>query len=62
MTIEISPVELMALKKLALICHALGQSLSDPGAKREQMSLTRVLVDVTARASIAEVRKENATP
>ncbi len=51
--IAISPIELMALKKLALISQALATSLSDAMAAREQKALTRVLVDVVSRASIA---------
>jgi hypothetical protein len=48
--IEISPVELLALKKLALISGALAQLLSDVSAVREQKSLTRVLIEVINRA------------
>lgn len=51
--IEITPVEVLALKKLALINGALAQSLSDAGAKREQTALLRVLMDVTTRANLA---------
>lgn len=43
----------MALKKLALINGALAQSLNDATARREQTALTRVLVDVAARADLA---------
>jgi hypothetical protein len=50
MSVEISPIELLALKKLAMICSVLAMSLSDPGARREQLSLTRVLVAVIGRA------------
>lgn len=53
MRIEISPVEVLALKKLALINHALAQSLRDVSARREQTALLRVLMDVTARADLA---------
>jgi hypothetical protein len=49
-TVDISPVELIALKKLALISDALSKSLSDPTASREQKALTRVLVEVVGRA------------
>jgi len=53
-TIKISPVEVLALKKLALINGVLAQSLSDDGiARREQLSLLRVLIDVTNRADLA---------
>lgn len=51
--VKISPVELLALKKLALISGALGSSLSDPSAAREQRALTGVLVDVVSRAQLA---------
>lgn len=51
--IEISPVEVLALKKLALINGALAQSLKDPTAAREQTALLRVLMDVTNRAARA---------
>ncbi len=51
--ISISAVELLALKKLALISSALASSLSDTTAAREQKALTRVLVDVVSRADIA---------
>ncbi len=51
--VTISAVELMALKKLAVISGALAKSLSDPTAAREQTALTKVLVDVVSRADIA---------
>lgn len=50
--ISISAVELLALKKLALISGALASSLSDPSAAREQRALTGVLVDVVSRAQL----------
>ena len=53
---RIDPIEVVALKKLALISGALAASLSDYSAAREQRSLTRVLIDVVHRAEI-----ENAT-
>lgn len=59
--IEISEVELLALKKLGLINHALSQSLIDPFARREQAALLRVLVDVTNRAQAA-IAKQDPTP
>lgn len=58
--IEITPIEILALMKLALINGALAQSLNDPSARREQMSLLRVLMDVTSRADIANKQKETA--
>ena len=51
--VEISRIEVLALKKLALINGALARSLKDAGARREQTALLRVLMDVTARADIA---------
>jgi hypothetical protein len=51
--IEISPIEVLALKKLALINGALAQSLKDQGARREQTALLLVLMDVAARADLA---------
>ena len=49
---RIDPIEVLALKKLALISGALAASLSDHSAAREQRSLTRVLIDVVNRAEI----------
>lgn len=52
--IEISAIEVLALKKLALINGALAESLSkNGGARQEQMALLRVLMDVTSRADLA---------
>jgi hypothetical protein len=51
--IEISRIEILALKKLALINNALAISLRDEPARAEQMALLRVLTDVTARADRA---------
>lgn len=51
--IEISAVEVLALKKLALINGALAESLKDRGARSEQTALLRVLIDITARADLA---------
>ena len=50
--IEISPLEVMVLKKLVLINHALAKSLSGSAA-REQASLVGVLNDITLRADLA---------
>lgn len=55
--IEISPIEVLALKKLALINHALASALSDPWAAKEQLALTKVLVDVAGRAGRANDAK-----
>ncbi|MBO9108781.1 hypothetical protein J5288_08700 [Agrobacterium sp. S2/73] len=53
--VTISPVEIMALKKLALISGALASSLSDATASREQKALTRVLIDVINRWDVSSV-------
>lgn len=55
--IPISPIEVLALKKLALINDALARSLRDEGARREQLALLRVLMDVAARADLANATK-----
>ncbi|TIL34262.1 hypothetical protein [Mesorhizobium sp.] len=53
MAIHITAIEVLALKKLALINGALAQSLKDQTARREQMALLGVLMDVVARADLA---------
>lgn len=58
--VEISFIEMMALKKLALINGALAQSLKDQGARREQNALLSVLVEVVNRADLANQTKERA--
>lgn len=50
--IEITPIELLALKKLAVINGALAKSISGV-ASVEQTALTRVLIDVVNRADVA---------
>lgn len=45
----VSPVEVLALKKLALICKAVADSLESPSARKEMLALTGVLVDVAGR-------------
>ncbi len=52
-TIEISPIELLALKKLALINDALAKSFASPTSRLELEALLSVLVSVTARADLA---------
>ncbi len=52
-TIEISPVEVLALKKLVLVNHALLQTLEGRASRREQTALLTVLNDITIRADIA---------
>jgi hypothetical protein len=49
---KIDAIELLALKKLALVNNALALSLSDRAAAREQRALTKVLVDVIGRAEL----------
>lgn len=49
---QIEPLELLALKKLAIISGALAQSLKNQSAAREQRALTQVLIDVVNRAEI----------
>lgn len=56
MGLVIDKLELLALKKLAVICGALGQSLKDQGAAREQRALTTVLCDEINRAEIDNAR------
>ena len=53
--IEISPLEVLALKKLALINGALAQTLSGR-AGIEQTALLSVLMDVVSRADLANER------
>jgi hypothetical protein len=50
--ITINRIEVLALKKLVLINHALSKSLSDPMASREQKALVQVLNDVVLRADL----------
>lgn len=50
--VELSHIDILALKKLALICGALGQTLSGT-AGIEQRNLTRVLIEVINRADLA---------
>lgn len=52
--IEIDRREILALKKLSLINGALAESLKDHTARREQTALLRVLMDVVARADLAD--------
>lgn len=58
-TIDVTAVEVLAFKKLALISHALAMSLSDKRAAREQLALTSVIIDIVKRAeSRHEARNE----
>lgn len=47
--IEISAVEVLVLKKLVLINHALAAKIAEPAAS-EQKALVRVLNEITLRA------------
>lgn len=51
--IEISPIEVLALKKLVLINGALAKQLGDGVAGREQTALLAVLIEVVNRADLA---------
>jgi hypothetical protein len=50
--IEISPIELMAMKKLALVNGALAKTLGG-AAERETSALLSVLIEVINRADLA---------
>ncbi len=52
-TIEIGPIEVLALKKLALVNGALAKTLTSASARAELTALLGVLMDVTARADLA---------
>jgi hypothetical protein len=52
-SIEITPVEVLALKKLVLINAALADTLENESAKREQTALLAVLNNVVLRADMA---------
>lgn len=56
--VEITPIEVLALKKLALINSALATSMKDGLARQEQTALLRVLMDVAARADLANKTAE----
>lgn len=60
MSIEVSKLEVLVLKKLVLINHALAKAINDPIASREQRSMTEVLAEITVRADLdhAPSRKE----
>lgn len=62
MGIVIEPIEILALKKLALISGALATSLKDLSAAREQRTLTRVLIDVINRAEVDCARAATTPP
>lgn len=49
-TVELSSIEISALKQLALVSHALAITLSDKKAARTQLALVGVLTDIVRRA------------
>lgn len=51
-----SPIEIIALKKLAVVCGAVAKSLGNTSAGREQLALTKVLVDVVNRLEASALR------
>ena len=51
-TITITPLEVMVLKKLVLINHALAKAISGQAGVK-QLTLTQVLNDITLRADLA---------
>jgi len=55
--IEINGIEVLALKKLALINGALADTLKDQTAAREQRALLSVLIDVVRRAELANAKQ-----
>lgn len=60
--LRIEPIELLALKKLAVISGALAASLESPAAVSELRALTRVLVDVINRAEAAALLPASTHP
>ncbi len=57
-TITLTGVEILALKKLALINGVLAKALANRVAGDEQLALTRVLIDIVNRADLAAKSKE----
>ena len=55
-TIEVSGIELVALKKLSLVSHALASKLSGFRAREEQKCLATVLDDVIRRIELNQPR------
>ncbi len=53
-TVELSSIEVLTLKKLALINQALGMQLLDKRAAKEQLALVSVLTDIVRRAESGE--------
>lgn len=52
-TIDLTNVDILVLKKLALINHALALQLSDKRAAAEQMAMVHALTDIVKRADAA---------
>lgn len=50
--IDLSPLEVLVLKKLVLVNLALGKKIGGT-AGREQLALTEVLAEITTRADLA---------
>lgn len=55
-TVELSEIEILALKKLAIINQALGLQLSDRRASKEQLALASVVTDIVRRAESSPPR------
>ncbi len=51
MAIDITPLEVLVLKKLVLINHALATKIAG-SASREQLALTKTLNEITLRADL----------
>ena len=52
--IDVREIELIALKKLSLVSHALASKLGDYRASQEQKCLATVLDDVIRRIELAQ--------
>lgn len=59
-TITVRGIDLIALKKLSLVSHALAQRLGDYRAKQEQACLATVLDDVIRKIELAAAKSEAA--
>lgn len=57
MLIEISPVEILALKKLITLNTALAANFASSRTQAELMALTRVLSDLSKRAEVDNARR-----
>lgn len=51
--IDLTSVDILVLKKLALVNHALALQLSDKRASAEQMAMVHALTDIVRRADAA---------